>query len=272
MIICVVGPTGSGKSKLAEKLADFYDGIIINFDAFQIYKKMNIGTAKPSITELKSGRYFLYDFVDPKEEFDVSKYQVICRDFINKNLDKNLILVGGTGLNLKAVLYDYKFENEEPMPSDYLSNVPNEELYKKLHSIDAIDAEKIGINNRKRLLRALYIYEIHGVSKTKLNNNGRNNILYNNVHILGLNYERDYLYNLINKRVDSMFDLGLQKEVEELLKEYGKDCKALQAIGYKEFIEYDDINTIRDIIKQHTRNYAKRQLSWFRADKNIHWF
>lgn len=273
MIICVVGPTGSGKSKLATKTADFYNAKIVNFDAFQVYKEMDIGTAKPTKEELNSGNYFLYDFVNITEDFDVSKYQKICRKFLEENSDKNIVLVGGTGLYLKATLFDYNFKEEDPMPTNYLENISNDELYKRLHTIDAIDAEKIGVNNRKRLLRALFIYETHGVSKTELNQNGRSKLLYENVHFIGLNYDREKLYEMINNRVDKMFSEGLADEVTYLFNRYGTEYRSLQAIGYKEFTEAEDFDEVKELIKQHTRNYAKRQLTFFKHQfENIEWF
>jgi len=273
VIICVVGPTGSGKSKLAEKLSLFYNAIIVNFDAFQVYKEMNVGTAKPSKEELNSGRYFLYDFIEPFDAFDVSKYQKICRDFLDSHKKQNIILVGGTGLYLKATLFNYKFEKEDVMPDNFMAEKSNQELYEELEKIDKEDALKITMNNRKRLLRALFIYKTHGKSKTELNDNGKNEMLYDNVHFLGINYEREYLYDLINKRVDIMFENGLETEVKSLFEKYGSSARSLQAIGYKEFTESNDINEVKELIKKNTRNYAKRQLTFFKHQfDSINWF
>lgn len=274
MIICIVGPTASGKSKVAEELSLFYNAKIINFDAFQVYKEMDIGTAKPTKEELESGRYFLYNIKNVDEDFDVSKYQEICREFLKEHEKENLILVGGTGLYLKAALYDYNFEkDEEPMPKDFLGKYTNKELFEKLLIIDPEDANKIGENNRKRLLRALYIYKIHGKSKSSLNQNGKNKILYENVNIIGLDIPREILYDRINKRVDEMINDGLEKEVEFLLYQYGANKRALQAIGYKEFNNELPLEEKIELIKKNTRNYAKRQMTFFKHQfDNIKWY
>lgn len=273
MIICIIGPTCSGKSKLAEVISQFFEAPIINFDAFQVYKEMNIGTAKPSKEELLSGRYFLYDFRDIDEPYDVAQYQSDARKMIEKFKGRNLIFVGGTGLYLKAALYDYKFEKEDPMPKDYLCQKTNEELFKELIEIDPIDANKIGINNRKRLIRALFVYNTHKESKSEINQNGKDNLLYKDVHFIGLDIARDVLYKNINLRVDAMINNGLEEEANALFIKYGKENRALQAIGYKEFNnELEDQMRI-DLIKQNTRNYAKRQMTFFRHQFNdVHWF
>ena len=173
MIYAILGPTCSGKSDFAEKLSLKYNAPIINFDAFQVYKELNKGTAKPSKKELDSGRYFLYDFVSIKEDYNVSRYQEEARLLLEKFKDKDVVMVGGTGLYLKAALFDYKFLKEEKMDEGFLQDVSNEELYRELLLIDKDDAIKIGVNNRKRLLRALYIYKIHNKSKSELNDNGK---------------------------------------------------------------------------------------------------
>ena len=216
MIYAILGPTCSGKSDLAEKLSLEFNVPILNFDAFQVYKEIKKGTAKPEINESNKSRYYLYDFISIKENFDVMNYQKIGRETLEKLKDKDVILVGGTGLYLKALLFDYKFQDEEKMPDNYRESETNNDLYEKLLKIDEEDALKIGRNNRKRLLRALYIYEIHGKSKTDLNENGKNKLVYKDVTFIGLNPNREMLYNLINKRVDKMFENGLEDEVDYL--------------------------------------------------------
>ena len=273
MIYAILGPTCSGKSDLAEKLSLKLNYPVINFDAFQVYKELDKGTAKPSKELLESGRYFLYGFRSVLEPYDVMNYQEDTRNLLSKFNNDNVILVGGTGLYLKALLFDYKFLEEEKMPDDFLNDLSNEELYKKLLLIDKDDAIKIGPNNRKRLLRALYVYKIHGKSKTELNNNGKNNLLYSNVIFIGLNIERSLLYERINKRVDIMFDNGLEKEVNSLFSFYGKKLRAFQAIGYKEFNNEGSIEEIKELIKKNTRNYAKRQMTFFKHQfENVKWF
>ena len=273
MIYAILGPTCSGKSDLAEKLSLKLNYPVINFDAFQVYKELDKGTAKPSKELLESGRYFLYGSRSVLEPYDVMNYQEDARNLLSKFNNDNVILVGGTGLYLKALLFDYKFLEEEKMPDDFLNDLSNEELYKKLLLIDKDDAIKIGPNNRKRLLRALYVYKIHGKSKTELNNNGKNNLLYSNVIFIGLNIERSLLYERINKRVDIMFDNGLEKEVNSLFSFYGNKLRAFQAIGYKEFNNEGSIEEIKELIKKNTRNYAKRQMTFFKHQfENVKWF
>lgn len=272
MIYAILGPTCSGKSDLAEAISKKYNLPLINFDAFQVYKEIDKGTAKPSRDLLDSGRYFLYDFVNLLDEYDVMNYQKDARELLEK-FDNNCVLVGGTGLYLKALLFDYKFLEEEKMPEDFLNDVSNEELYDRLLQIDKEDALKIGPNNRKRLIRALYVYKIHGKSKTTLNNYGKNTLLYKDVKFVGLNPDRELLYENINKRVDIMFKNGLEEEVRNLFSYYDQSLRAFQAIGYKEFNSELSIDEIKELIKKNTRNYAKRQMTFFKNQfKDVTWF
>ncbi len=264
MIYAILGPTCSGKSDLAETLSKKYNAPVINFDAFQVYKELNKGTAKPSKEELSSGRYFLYDYVSITEEYSVSRYQKDARELLEKFKDKDIVMVGGTGLYLKAALYDYKFMEEDPMPKDYLADLSNEKLYEELSKIDLDDARKIGINNRKRLLRALYIYETHKVNKTDLNKGGKNNLLYKNTKFIGINFNREKLYERIDNRVDLMFENGLEEEAKFLFSNYDHSLRALQAIGYKEFLLSNDIEEVKKLIKNNTHHYAKRQMTFFK--------
>ncbi len=264
MIYAILGPTCSGKSDFAEKLSLKYNAPIINFDAFQVYKELNKGTAKPSKKELDSGRYFLYDFVSIKEDYNVSRYQEEARLLLEKFKDKDVVMVGGTGLYLKAALFDYKFLKEEKMDEGFLQDVSNEELYRKLLLIDKDDAIKIGVNNRKRLLRALYIYKIHNKSKSELNDNGKNTLLYKDVKFYGIDIDRALLYQRIDQRVDKMFEDGLEEEARSLFNSYDHSLRALQAIGYKEFLLSSDSEEIKKMIKNNTHHYAKRQMTFFK--------
>ena len=272
MIYAILGPTCSGKSDFAEKLSLKYNAPIINFDAFQVYKELNKGTAKPSKKELDSGRYFLYDFVSIKEDYNVSRYQEEARLLLEKFKDKDVVMVGGTGLYLKAALFDYKFLKEEKMDEGFLQDVSNEELYRNLLLIDKDDAIKIGVNNRKRLLRALYIYKIHNKSKSELNDNGKNTLLYKDVKFYGIDIDRALLYQRIDQRVDKMFEDGLEEEARSLFNSYDHSLRALQAIGYKEFLLSSDSEEIKKMIKNNTHHYAKRQMTFFKHQfDNIEW-
>lgn len=272
MIYAILGPTCSGKSDFAEKLSLKYNAPIINFDAFQVYKELNKGTAKPSKKELDSGRYFLYDFVSIKEDYNVSRYQEEARLLLEKFKDKDVVMVGGTGLYLKAALFDYKFLKEEKMDEGFMQDVSNEELYRNLLLIDKEDAIKIGVNNRKRLLRALYIYKIHNKSKSELNDNGKNTLLYKDVKFYGIDIDRALLYQRIDQRVDKMFEDGLEEEARSLFNSYDHSLRALQAIGYKEFLLSSDSEEIKKMIKNNTHHYAKRQMTFFKHQfNNIEW-
>lgn len=274
MIYVIMGPTASKKSELAIKLHDNLTSpsLIVNFDAFQVYEELNIGSAKPKKEELDKGYYLLYGYKKLNEPIDIYTYQKEAREVINKYSDKyDLIFVGGSGLYIKAALFDYEFKEEnEKMPLNYKENLSNEELYNELVKLDEIDAKKIGINNRKRLLRSLFINEVNKENKTNLNQNKKNDLLYKNVKFIYLKPEREDLYNKINLRVDKMIELGLTKEVQDLFNKYEdpQSINGLKAIGYKEFIPYliDKTKNLEEVIediKKNTRNYAKRQYTFF---------
>lgn len=263
MIIAVVGPTGVGKTKLSVELAKHYHGIIINCDAMQVYKGMDIGTAKITEKEKENIPHYLFDIKNVLENYTVYDYQVDARKILEENQDKNIIFVGGTGLYLKAALYSYEFSKEEKEINNY-DELSNEELYalalKKDPHMD------IHVNNRKRLVRFLNKEEIN-IPPSKP--------LYNVIYI-GLTCNRDVLYERINKRVDEMFEQGLLEEVKSFY-DAGIDSKALKtAIGYKELYSYFDgvitLEEAKELIKKRSRNYAKRQYTWFNNQMDIKWF
>lgn len=263
MIIAVVGPTGVGKTKLSVELAKHYHGIIINCDAMQVYKGMDIGTAKITEKEKENIPHYLFDIKNVLENYTVYDYQVDARKILEENQDKNIIFVGGTGLYLKAALYSYEFSKEEKETNNY-DELSNEELYdlalKKDPHMD------IHVNNRKRLVRFLNKEEIN-IPPSKP--------LYNVIYI-GLTCNRDVLYERINKRVDEMFKQGLLEEVKSFY-DAGIDSKALKtAIGYKELYSYFDgditLEEAKELIKKRSRNYAKRQYTWFNNQMDIKWF
>ena len=274
MILAICGPTASSKSELADNLAKFYNAEVINFDAYQVYIEMEKGTAKPSKDFLDAHpNYHMFNIGHIDEKYDVYQFQQEGRKLLEKYKDKNVILVGGTGLYLKALLFDYKFLEEGQMPEGYKADITNKELYQTLLVLDREDALKIGSNNRKRLLRALYVYETHGKTKTDLNENGKDHLLYDDVVFIGLNPEREYLYDKINKRVDKMVENGLVEEAQELKEKFPNVNQALAAIGYKEFFKGLDIQQSIELIKINTRKYAKRQITFFTHQfQNVHWF
>ena len=278
MIIALVGPTGVGKSSLAIKIAKKTNGCIVNCDAFQIYKYMDIGTAKPSLLERSIVEHYLFDFVEPDQNYSVYDYQVNLRKTLDELEKKHrqIILVGGTGLYLKAGLFDFSLKQEESKVdlSKYLS-MTNLELHQELEKIDFEESKKIHPNNRKRVLRAIEIYLSHGEKKSEIIASQEHKLLYD-VTFVGLTKSRESLYRLINKRVDQMFERGLVDEVKDLMNRYDTSLRAFQAIGYKELIEglsnNQDLEEIKDLIKRNSRRYAKRQYTYFNHQLDVNWF
>ena len=269
MIIAILGPTAVGKTALSIALAKHYKAEVINFDAMQVYEKLNIGTAKVTTNEMEGVPHHLLSNVSLDKNYSVYDYQKDARCLIDKLLkeDKNIILVGGTGLYLKATLFDYNF-SEGTTYNEY-ADLNNEEILDKIKSYSI---EKLPhLNNRKRLVRLLNKLE----NNETITNNG-NNLLYKDTIFIGLTTNRNILYDKINKRVDVMFNNGLVEEVESL-KNYFDNSKALNtAIGYKEFIPYFNgektLDEVKDDIKKNSRHYAKRQYTFFNHQFNLKWF
>ena len=272
MLIVVVGPTGSGKTDIALKLADFYHAPIINADAFQIYQEMDIGTAKIDKNSEDYKKHFLLDIVKPDQPYSVKQYQ---EDFRKVYLElkkkyQNMIVCGGTGLYIKAALYDYAFEDEENADVSDLESMSNEELYALLKELDARALETIHINNRKRIIRAIQIARTHEVNKSENIDKQEHKLFFENedVRFCFLNSNREQLYANINARVDLMFAKGLLEEVQGLIKKYTLSNTAKAAIGYKEVIEYLEgkysLEECKELIKKRSRNYAKRQVTFFK--------
>ncbi len=272
MVICIVGPTGVGKTRLSIELAKKINGEIINADSTQVYRGMNIATAKVTEKEKENIPHYLFDIKDIDENYTVYDYQKDCRSKIKEIEEKGNvpILVGGTGLYVKAALYDYKFEEENSINDEY-NNYTNEDLYNKLLSIDShTDIHK---NNRKRVIRALNYYKIN--NKPISNKEKTNKLLYNVVFI-GLTTDRKTLYDRINNRVDIMINNGLIDEAKEIYNTNIRSKAVLTPIGYKELFEYFDGNCTLDesieLIKQRSRKYAKRQYTWNNNQLKVNWF
>ena len=261
MIICIVGPTGVGKTKLSVELAKKYDAEIINCDAMQVYKGLNIGTAKATKEERQGIAHHLLDFVDVNINYTVADYQRDARKILQENAHKNLIFVGGTGLYLKAALWDYRFLEEENDTS--YEEYSNEELYamcfKKNPSCD------IHVNNRKRLIRFLKRKE----------ESPKATPIYDAIYI-GLTTEKEKLYSKINHRVDQMMDEGLLDEVYQFYHQNIRSKALDTAIGYKELYDYFDrkcsLEEAIEKIKQNSRHYAKRQYTFFKHQLPVVWF
>lgn len=270
MIYVVMGPTCSGKTELANYLLDKLNCEAINFDAFQIYKDMNIGTAKLSKDDPHYKKYHLLDIKAPNETFSVMEYQSLCREAISNLLDKynDVVLVGGTGLYVRAALFDYSFEKEEAPVDDDLLELSNEDLHKLLESLDVNESKKIHVNNRKRLLRAISLIRHSNKKKTDILNEQTHKPIYQDVKFIFLCPNREELYKNIDERVLSMMENGLVDEVKYLLENYDLSLTAKQGIGYKEVIDFlenkKNYACCVELIQKRTRNYAKRQVTFFK--------
>ena len=267
MIIAIVGPTGVGKTKLSIKLAKHYKAEVINFDAMQVYEKMDIGTAKVTKIEMDGVKHHLLSYVDINTNYSVYDYQKEARSLINKLLKekKNIIMVGGTGLYLKATLYDYRF-NKEENTTNY-DDLSIEELLNRISKYNYIPKDS---NNKRRLVRELVKLE----NNEEIDNNG-DKLLYN-AKIIGLTTDREILYDRINKRVDIMVEEGLVEEVSSLKDKFTTSKALKTAIGYKEFIPYFNsecsLEEVINKIKQNSRHYAKRQYTFFNNQLNVAWY
>lgn len=271
-IIVIVGPTCTGKTKLSIELAKKYNGEIINADSTQIYKDNDIATAKVSLEEMAGIEHHLLSIKDLKEDYTVFDYQKDARNCINKIIDKGKIpiLVGGTGLYIKSVLYDYKFDLENNKKETY-EQYNNEELYKKLLSVDP--KTEIHPNNRKRVERALDYYFAN--NKPISSKEKTNKILYDAI-IIGLTTDRNILYEKINERVDKMLESGLLDEANRIYESGIRTKAVLTPIGYKELFPYfegkENLDNAILLMKQNSRHYAKRQYTWFLHQMDVKWF
>ena len=271
MIYVVIGPTCSGKTSLAISISERKNNCpIINGDAFQIYQGMDVGTSKIAKTNQAYDRHYLLDIVSPEETFSVMEYQKVARKCLDGLLqsNKDVVIVGGTGLYIKALLYDYEFKEEEQVEDLDLENLSNHELHLLLEKMDKVEASKIHENNRKRMLRAISMMRKNDYVKSEFIASQEHKIIYPDVKIFFLSPNREELYENINKRVLEMMDNGLVEEVKGLLDKYNLSLTARQGIGYKEVISYlnNEINMEEciSLIQKRTRNYAKRQITFFK--------
>lgn len=268
MIIVITGPTAVGKTKMSVELAKIYNGEIINADSTQVYKGMDIGTAKATKQEMKGVKHHLLDICDVTENYTVYDYQKDARAKIDEIKSKGHIpiLVGGTGLYIKAALYNYDFVDTENL--DYVDDLTNEEIIAKIKEIDS--GLEIDYNNRRRLVSTLKM--LLSEDNQVLD---KDHLLYDDVVFIGLTTDRDILYDRIDKRFDEMI-IPLIDEVKAFYKK-GINSKALNtAIGYKELYKFfDDEETLVNVVeecKKNSRNYAKRQYTWFNNQMDIRWF
>lgn len=283
-VLALIGPTASGKTALGVALAKAVNGEIISADSMQIYKYMSIGTAKATLSEMEGVQHHLVDCVLPNEEFSVSKFKeaaLLCIEGVLSQ-GKLPIVVGGTGLYINGLTLPWSFrekdDNEEVRwrLAAEAEMLGSESLYQRLKEVDPITAQTVHPNNVKRVIRALEIYEVTGKPKSYFDEKASNEKLSYDYELIGLKWPRDVLYERINRRVDSMVEEGLIEETKSLLERgYDWNLTALKAIGYKELRPYlngeASLEEVLNILKQNTRHFAKRQMTWFRKDERIHW-
>ncbi len=282
-VIVICGPTASGKTVLSIELAKKINGEIISADSMQIYKDMDIGTAKPDREEMQGIKHYLLDFVEPDTRYSVAQYKMDATNAIEEILKKKKtpIIVGGTGLYIDALIYGIEYTDMQ-IDEDYrneLDKIAQEQgtqkLYEMALKIDKQAMQKISPNDRKRICRVLEIYKATGKTKTEQEVESRKKGVKYDYKVFALNMEREILYNRINLRVDQMIEKGLIEEVKKLKEKYNKFPTAMQGLGYKEVVEYLEGKVTKEEmiekIKMETRRYAKRQLTWFRKNKQTIW-
>ncbi len=283
-VIVIVGPTASGKTSLSIELAKKINGEIVSCDSMQIYKDMDIGSAKPSKEEMQGIKHYMIDEVIPTQRFSVAEYKKKAELAIEEILKngKVPIVVGGTGLYANSLIYGIEYSNiefdgkyREKLMKIAQSEEGLKSLYEEAKRIDEKAMEKISPNDQKRILRILEIYNATGKTKTEQEEISRKNEVKYDYNVFAINIERTILYERINKRVDMMIEQGLIEEVRKLIEKYPEFPTAMQAIGYKEIVQYFDGKITKEEaiekIKQETRRYAKRQITWFKRIENIKW-
>ena len=282
-VIVICGPTASGKTALSIELAKKINGEIISSDSMQIYKYMDIGTAKTTQEEMQGIKHYLLDFVEPSQRYSVAEFKKDAEKAIEEILQKGKtpIIVGGTGLYVDSLIYGIEYQTIE-FDEQYRKQLEErvekeglETLYNEAKKIDPQAIEKISLNDKKRILRILEIYKATGKNKTEQEIESRKNGVKYDYKVFAINMEREKLYERINKRVDIMIENGLIEEVEKLLEKYKEFPTAMQGLGYKEVVEYLQGKVSKEEmienIKRETRRYAKRQLTWFRKNKQTIW-
>lgn len=282
-LVVIVGPTAAGKTRLGVEMAKHFNGEVISGDSMQIYRGMDIGTAKVTEEEMEGVPHHLIDIKNPEESFSVAEFKSLVREKIAEitSRGKLPIVVGGTGLYVQSVLYDYQF-SEAPADEEFRARLEkkaaeegNEAVHRELAELDPEAAEQLHPNNVRRVIRALEIVKSTGMPLAENQKSTQPELLYN-ASIIGLTMDRELLYERINRRVDIMVEEGLVAEVKKFYDEGLRDCQSIQAIGYKEFYSYFDGNATLedsvDMLKQNTRRYAKRQLTWFRNKMDVEWY
>ena len=281
-VIVIVGPTASGKTSASINVAKKLNGEIISADSMQIYREMNIGTAKVTKEEADGIKHYLVDVVNPDEVFNVTKYKEMAEAAIEEIIAKGKtpIIVGGTGLYVSTLINGIEFAEvgEDVEYREQMTALAEEKgaeyLHNELRKVDPDAADAIEMNNIRRVVRALEIFKLTGKTKTQLDIESRKEVKYD-YRVYGIDTPREELYNRINIRVDKMFEEGLLEEVKHVNEKYKISSTAIQGLGYKEVIEYIDGKVTYDEmiekLKMETRRYAKRQLTWFRREEQIKW-
>ena len=282
-VVVICGPTASGKTALSIELAKKINGEIISCDSMQIYKDMNVGTAKPTKEEMQGIKHYLVDYVLPTKRYSVANYKRDAEKSIKKILEKGKvpIIVGGTGLYVDSLIYNIEYP-EIKFDEQYRKKLEKEveekgleNLYKEAKKIDPIAVEKISKTDKKRLLRILEIYHATGKTKTEQEIISRRNEPKYDYKVYALLWDREKLYDRINLRVDLMIKQGLIEEVKSILEKYNTFPTAMQGLGYKEVVQYLNGELTKEEmiekVKQETRRYAKRQMTWFRKNKQTVW-
>lgn len=282
-LLVIIGPTAVGKTKLSIEMAKKFNGEIISGDSMQIYRRMDIGTAKIREDEMEGIPHHLIDIKEPDESFSAAEFQKLVRGKITEiaKRGKLPIIAGGTGLYIQSVIYDYQFSdvsgNEEfrHQLEQKAKEIGNEALHEELKKVDPESAAKIHPNNVRRVIRALEVYYQAGKTRNEYENNGQTDLLYHTA-VIGLMMDREQLYGRINARVDKMMNDGLLEEVKTLYEQGLRNCQSIQAIGYKEMYQFLDgeisLDEAVEKLKQNSRRYAKRQLTWFRNKMEVKWF
>ncbi|MBM7572109.1 tRNA (adenosine(37)-N6)-dimethylallyltransferase MiaA [Aquibacillus albus] len=282
-VVAIVGPTAVGKTSLSVEIAKRFNGEIISGDSMQIYKGMDIGTAKVTEEEKEGIPHYMIDIKEPYESFSVAEFQSLIQQYIQviAGKDRLPIIAGGTGLYIQAALYDYNFAEKE-RDETYQKKIEQEieeygmeNVFKRLKSVDPEQADKIHPNNRRRVIRALEVYDRTGMTMSEYHEQQMGDSGYEPI-IIGLEMDRKELYKRINQRVDLMIDSGLIDEVRSLYNRGIKDAQAMKAIGYKELIPYIEgtmsLEACVEVLKRNSRRYAKRQYTWFKNKMDVHWF
>ncbi|EJQ48412.1 tRNA (adenosine(37)-N6)-dimethylallyltransferase MiaA [Bacillus hominis] len=282
-VAVIIGPTAVGKTKLSIDLAKALNGEIISGDSMQIYRTMDIGTAKVTTDEMDGIPHYMIDIKDPEDSFSVAEFQERVRKCIREITERGKlpIIVGGTGLYIQSVLFDYQF-TDEAGDATYREQMEKlalergvEYVHKKLQEVDPESAERIHANNVRRVIRALEIFHTTGEKMSNQLEKQENELLYD-VSLIGLTMDREMLYDRINLRVNLMIEQGLLEEVKGLHERGVRDCQSIQAIGYKEIYDYFEnrvsLEEAVSQLKTNSRRYAKRQLTWFRNKMDVAWF